>query len=148
MDIVDRDLERAETQASREWSREASRERQRRGSQSSSSTSSSSSIDSEVARATTNDLSQHPTHVERVHTHRLQHSHTVGASITSRVSKKPLPEFGAGKPYPPPLPEREEYVVEFSGPDDPMHPQNWPNKRKYGPIQPRISPCLHAFIER
>jgi len=38
--------------------------------------------------------------------------------------------MGAGKPYPPPLPEREEYVVEYDGPDDPLHPQNWPIKRK------------------
>jgi DHA1 family multidrug resistance protein-like MFS transporter len=36
-----------------------------------------------------------------------------------------LPEFGGGKPYPPPLPEREEYVVEYDGKDDPLHPQNW-----------------------
>jgi DHA1 family multidrug resistance protein-like MFS transporter len=131
MDIVDRGIERAESQASREWSREASRERERRASQSSSS-SGSTSIDSEIARATTaEELAQHPTHVERVNTHRLQHSQTVGASTTSRVSKKPLPAFGAGKPYPPPLPEREEYVVEFNGPDDPIHPQNWPTKTKY-----------------
>jgi DHA1 family multidrug resistance protein-like MFS transporter len=46
------------------------------------------------------------------------------------VSKRPLAEFGAGKPYPPPLPEREEYVVEFAGPDDPLHPQNWSIKKK------------------
>lgn len=38
--------------------------------------------------------------------------------------------MGAGKPMPPALPDRDEYVVEFDGPDDPMHPQNWPMKRK------------------
>jgi DHA1 family multidrug resistance protein-like MFS transporter len=38
--------------------------------------------------------------------------------------------MGAGKPYPPALPEREEYVVEFDGVDDPLHAQNWPMKRK------------------
>ena len=26
---------------------------------------------------------------------------------------------------------REDYVVEFTGPDDPMHAQNWPMKKKY-----------------
>jgi MFS transporter, DHA1 family, multidrug resistance protein len=143
--IVDRDLERAETQASRQYSREASeeRERERRASQGSLSSSSSSSLNSEIAQATTADgLEKHPTHVERVHTHRLQHSHTVGASITSRVSKKPLPEFGAGKPYPAPLPEREEYVVEFNGPDDPMHPQNWPTPTKYG--SPAAEPSFRS----
>jgi DHA1 family multidrug resistance protein-like MFS transporter len=41
-----------------------------------------------------------------------------------------MPNFGAGKPFPPPLPDREEYVVEFDGPDDPMHAQNWPLRKK------------------
>lgn len=139
--VVDINLERAETQASRKYSREVSEERarERRASQASVSSSSSSSLNSEIARATTADgLEKHPTHVERIHTHRLQHTHTVGASITSRVSKKPLPEFGAGKPYPPPLPEREEYVVEFNGPDDPLHPQNWSTKRKYASPAHRV----------
>lgn len=68
--------------------------------------------------------------MSRIETHRSQHTATVGASLKSRHSKKPLPAFGAGKPYPPPLPEREEYVVEFDGPDDPMHSQNWPVRQK------------------
>lgn len=38
--------------------------------------------------------------------------------------------MGAGKPYPPVLPEAEEYVVEFDGVDDPRHAQNWPMRRK------------------
>lgn len=41
-----------------------------------------------------------------------------------------MPNFGAGKPFPPPLPDREEFVVEFDGPDDPIHAQNWPLKKK------------------
>ncbi|KAF2264561.1 major facilitator superfamily [Lojkania enalia] len=76
------------------------------------------------------DLERHPTALSRIQTQRSQHSGTVGASIRSRQSRKPLPNFGAGKPYPPPLPEREEYVVEFDGPDDPLHAQNWPLKKK------------------
>ncbi|KAK9256648.1 major facilitator superfamily domain-containing protein [Lipomyces tetrasporus] len=40
--------------------------------------------------------------------------------------------LGAGKPYPPSLPDAEEYVVEFTGPDDPIHPHNWSfNKKLY-----------------
>lgn len=74
-------------------------------------------------------LERHPTAISRIATQRSQHSATVGA-LKSRPSKKPLPEFGAGKPYPPPLPSKEEYVVEFSGPDDPLHPQNWSTKKK------------------
>lgn len=87
------------------------------------------------------DLERHPTALSRIQTGRSQHSATVGASGTegsgfgvfrTRSSKasKPLPAFGGGKPYPPPLPEREEYVVEFDGPNDPMHAQNWPFKKK------------------
>ncbi|KAL2786211.1 major facilitator superfamily domain-containing protein [Aspergillus keveii] len=74
-------------------------------------------------------LERHPTALSRIATQRSQHTATVGA-LRTRPSRKPLPEFGAGKPYPPPLPEKEEYVVEFVGPDDPLHPQNWSFKRK------------------
>ncbi|KAJ4296412.1 hypothetical protein N0V90_006457 [Kalmusia sp. IMI 367209] len=76
------------------------------------------------------DLERHPTALSRIQTQRSQHSATVGASLKSRKSRKPLPGFGAGKSYPPPLPEREEYVVEFDGPDDPLHAQNWPMRKK------------------
>ncbi|KAI4722434.1 MFS general substrate transporter [Aureobasidium sp. EXF-10727] len=87
------------------------------------------------------DLERHPTALSRIQTGRSQHSATVGAGgaesrglgvFRTRSSKasKPLPAFGGGKPYPPPLPEREEYVVEFDGPNDPMHAQNWPFKKK------------------
>lgn len=79
---------------------------------------------------TQRDLERHPTALSRIETQRSQHSGTVGRGIKSRESKKPLPKFGAGKDYPPPLPEREEYVVQFDGPDDPLHPQNWSMKKK------------------
>lgn len=69
--------------------------------------------------------------LSRIETQRLQHSMTVGEDVTSRPSKLPLPPFGAGKPYPPQLPHRDEFVVEFDGPDDPLYPQNWPLKKKY-----------------
>ena len=78
-----------------------------------------------------NTLERHPTALTRIETHRTQHESTVGAHPTkSRASGKELPNFGAGKPYPPELPAREEYVVEFDGPDDPRHAQNWPMKKK------------------
>lgn len=79
-------------------------------------------------------LSRHPTALSRVQTGRSQQNITVGASLRSRTrtreSKKPLPGFGGGKEYPPMLPERDEYVVEFDGPKDPLHAQNWPLKKK------------------
>lgn len=80
---------------------------------------------------TQRDLERHPTVLSRIQTERSQHSNTVGRSATSRLSKGPLPAFGSGKPYPPPLPSRDEYVVEFDGPDDPIHAQNWPLRKKY-----------------
>lgn len=59
---------------------------------------------------------------------------TVGATLRSRTvtreSKKPLPGFGDGKEYPPMLPESDLYVVEFDGPNDPLHAQNWPLRKK------------------
>ena len=68
--------------------------------------------------------------LSRIETQRLQHALTVGESVRSRPSKGPLPAFGGGKEYPPQLPNREDYVVEFDGSDDPLYPQNWPLSRK------------------
>ncbi|RDW82040.1 putative fluconazole resistance protein [Coleophoma cylindrospora] len=80
--------------------------------------------------STQRDLERHPTELSRIETGRLTHTGTVGRSLKSRESRKPLPNFGAGKPYPPLLPDQEDYVVEFDGPDDPLHAQNWPMKKK------------------
>jgi len=105
---------------------------------SSSSSSSNSSVverDADMSRAPTQrddigNLERHATAMSRIQTQRSQHSGTVGATLKSRQSRKPLPNFGAGKAYPPPLPAREEYVVEFDGVDDPLHAQNWPLRKK------------------
>ncbi len=82
--------------------------------------------------STRHEHKKHPMELGRIHTQRLQHILTVGHSThtQTRDSKNPLPPFGAGKGYPPPLPAREEYVVEFDGPHDPLHPHNWPVRRK------------------
>ncbi|KAF2677973.1 MFS general substrate transporter [Lentithecium fluviatile CBS 122367] len=82
---------------------------------------------------------RHPEALRRIETHRSQHALTVGASqtpsrlsmtLSRRKTQRPLPEMGADKPFPPPLPDREEYVVEYNGVDDPLHAQNWPMKKK------------------
>ena len=138
MDNVDRDLEKAERDASPgafpvAKTEDAHLRRAETASSGSSSSSSTSIVREEMGMSRVNtqrDLERHPTALSRIETQRTQHSGTVGRSVTSRESKKPLPAFGAGKPFPPPLPEQEEYVVEFDGPDDPMHPQNWPIRRK------------------
>jgi DHA1 family multidrug resistance protein-like MFS transporter len=77
------------------------------------------------------DLERRHTSISRIQTARTQHSGTVGRGVGYKESTKPLPSFGYGKSYPPPLPAKEEYVVEFDGPDDPLHAQNWPFKKKY-----------------
>ncbi|GMG48760.1 unnamed protein product [Ambrosiozyma monospora] len=74
-------------------------------------------------------------------------SHTQGTTNLSRIltnadaierknSKKdeegvPIPSMGLDKPYPPQLPDKDAYTVTFDGPDDPMHPHNWPFPRKF-----------------
>jgi MFS transporter, DHA1 family, multidrug resistance protein len=138
MDAVDRQLAEAERDASPDRFQRGSNEIERAITASSASTSSSSDGDRHnpyrrigMSRMSTQaDLERHPTELSRIATQRSQHSGTVGRSLKSRESKKPLPSFGAGKPFPPPLPAQEEYVVEFDGPDDPMHAQNWPIGRK------------------
>lgn len=140
MDIVDRELEKAERDADSQQVLESKHETDdglhRIESAISSSTGSSSSasiVREEMGMSRVNtqrDLERNPTALSRIETQRSQHSGTVGRSLKSRESRKPLPKFGGGKDYPPPLPEREEYVVEFDGPDDPLHPQNWSSRKK------------------
>lgn len=138
LDIVDLELARAArgasperyppTRGSVEAARRMSHEVERIVTASSVSTSSSegAAVRREIGMSrapTQRDLERHPTELSRIHTQKTQHSYTIGRGPKSRQSKKPLPEFGAGKPYPPLLPAQEEYVVEFSGADDPMHAQ-------------------------
>ena len=138
MDAIDRDLEKAENDASPSRfpvtkSENDQLQRTETTSSGSSSSSASSVVREEMRMSRVNtqrDLERHPTALSRIETQRSQHSATVGRSLKSRESRAPLPAFGAGKAYPPPLPGQEEYVVEFDGPDDPLHPQNWPMKKK------------------
>lgn len=89
--------------------------------------------DTDLHRSQTNiingQLERHPTALDRILTHRSQHFGTVGTASTRK--SKQLPKFGGGKPYPPGLPDKEEYVVEFDGHDDPTHAQNWPFRKKF-----------------
>lgn len=131
-DSVDRAIEAAERDAALRRSDEI----ERVASTSTVSTDSAESIHEEVIGVgmhrveTQRDLDRHQTELSRIHTARSQHSGTVGRDPRSREWKTPLPSFGAGKPYPPLLPNQEDYVVEFDGPDDPLHAQNWPLRKK------------------
>lgn len=143
---VDKDIERAEIDAGSQSPQldekhRHSGEADRPATSGTTSTGSSSSVEYNPnfhrlqSRNTEVDLERNRTNVSRtlsrIETQRLQHQLTVGESVKSRVSKTPLPAFGAGKPYPPQLPNRDDYVVEFDGPDDPLYPKNWPTLTKY-----------------
>lgn len=65
----------------------------------------------------------------------IDHKHD---PILSQEASSTL-SMGAGKPYPQDLLNKDSYVVEFDGPSDPTHPQNWSMKRKL--VQGRIN-CL------
>ena len=67
--------------------------------------------------------------LERIETYRLQHRSTVGSGRGIAPRDEWLP-MGAEKPYPPDLPDPEQFVVEFTGFNDPLHPQNWSLKRR------------------
>ena len=122
MDVVDRDLSRAERDASPERFPDSfpadapktsehiptpqdgaakTEKRNTMTSLGSTASSSSASIIREpigMSRVNTQrDLERHPTELERIETHRTQHGSTVGRTNTSRKSKKPLPNFGGGK---------------------------------------------------
>ncbi|KAJ5902213.1 hypothetical protein N7495_002741 [Penicillium taxi] len=73
--------------------------------------------------------SLHEVELERINTYRLQHRSTVGSGIGKAPKDSWLP-MGAGKPYPPELPDPDQFIVEFTGVDDPLHPQNWSLSQK------------------
>lgn len=128
-DNVDRALEAVERDASLRRSEEI--ERVVSASSVSSSSSEASQRGTGLNRVETQrDLERHNTELSRIQTARSQHSGTVGRDARGKEWKRPLPNFGAGKEYPPLLPNQEDYVVEFDGPDDPLHAQNWPLKKK------------------
>lgn len=50
-------------------------------------------------------------------------------SVTSSSAGK-WPSIGGGRPFPPSLPKRDPYAVDFDGPNDPTFPQNWSSTKK------------------
>lgn len=53
------------------------------------------------------------------------------------------PIIGKGKPFPPPLPNSEDFAVTFDGPEDPSHPYNWKLSTKY--VSWQLSTRLRAY---
>ena len=92
--------------------------------------------DSQYANSPSGTLSRRQTNLnnvelERIETYRLQHRSTVGSGPGIAPRSEWLP-MGAEKPYPPDLPDPEQFIVEFTGSNDPLHPQNWSLKRRVG----------------
>jgi len=81
-----------------------------------------------LTAANTRASEHHPDYLTRLATHRSQYLGTVGSSACARNEKRQ--PFGNGKEYPPQLPGRDLYVVEFDGKDDPLHGMNWALGRK------------------
>ena len=57
-------------------------------------------------------------------------------TLRDHVTMEPKYSIGAGKPFPPPLPNPAEYTVEFESADDPLRPHNWSSSKKYGALAP------------
>jgi len=80
----------------------------------------------------------YPVELGRIRTQALQHRSTVGSTwhLLPRPPDEQFEDIGAGKPFPPALSNGEDYVVEFMGPSDPLHPQNWVFQKKYARYYP------------
>ncbi|KAL4978973.1 major facilitator superfamily domain-containing protein [Aspergillus desertorum] len=89
------------------------------------STSASASADSDTETLDQPDSLE----LSRIETHRLQQKTTVGSTRGPQPRETWLP-MGAGKEYPPLLPDPEDFVVEFDGAGDPLHPYNWSLMRR------------------
>lgn len=123
LNTIDRDLLEAERWAEREVSPDPNRLADDEDSQ-------GSRLSRTITRTETRISGLAALELDRIHTYRLQHTVTLGSTRAPAPRDQWLP-FGAGKPYPASLPDAEEYVVEFTGPEDPLHPHNWSLKKKY-----------------
>lgn len=54
-----------------------------------------------------------------------------GADDLHVDQSRPLPKMGKDRGYPPMLPDSAAYTVAFDGDTDPLHPHNWPFKKKF-----------------
>jgi DHA1 family multidrug resistance protein-like MFS transporter len=126
MDIIDRNIEDAELEASPENYPQDPAAHTTTGT-----TSGSSSHTLTVAPGLQSHKS-HPKELDRIATHRTIHRSTVGAQTRSRSNTRihKVTTLGAGKVFAPADYNVEEFLVEFDGHDDPLHPQNWPMRKR------------------
>lgn len=57
-------------------------------------------------------------------------TNTVDEPDVLEVDYSKCPPMGGGRPFPPTLPEKTQFEVTFDGPNDPLHPFNWPLRKK------------------
>lgn len=75
----------------------------------------------------------HQTELDRIATHHLLHSSTVGSTYRQRThrSSEIKETLGGGKLLPTSTFRVEDFLVEFDGPEDSLHAHNWPLKKKW-----------------
>jgi hypothetical protein len=73
--------------------------------------------------------------IQRTHSSLLQYQMTVGSqaspSTQCRLPSDKHLSMGMGRAIPANLPDPHEYLVDFDGPLDPLHPFNWKFSTKY-----------------
>lgn len=125
MDIEDRDIEEAELEAS------PSRFSQESALRVTSTSFQTPSLGQGLSRGTTRRTRDvHPTELDRIATHGHIHKSTVGKKPTLKRELEAVKTLGAGKVFEPADYNVEDFLVEFDGHDDPLHPQNWPLRKR------------------
>jgi hypothetical protein len=61
----------------------------------------------------------------------LQQTESSGSTSQEALPLEKNHSMGDNKPFPPQLPDREQYQVEFDGIRDPTRPQNWEFSKKF-----------------
>jgi MFS transporter, DHA1 family, multidrug resistance protein len=126
MEIIDHDIQDAEEEASPDHYPQNPLDQNRPGA------TSDLSSDTLAGLSHLRTRRSHPVELERIATYRTIHSSTVGAQVNSRPDSiiRKVTTLGAGKVFAPADYNVEDFLVEFDGHDDPLHPQNWPMRKK------------------
>ncbi|SCU84824.1 LAFA_0D12222g1_1 [Lachancea sp. 'fantastica'] len=85
-------------------------------------------LELELSRTGTNATSETEARINRRVSRILSGSQNQAEKLGVDYSN--CPPMGGGRPFPPMLPDREQFEVAFDGPDDPLHPYNWPIRKR------------------
>ena len=70
------------------------------------------------------------TELIRIETHKSQQHATVGSTTGKPCPREKWLVMGGGKPIPANMENPDDYIVEFDGSHDPIHPFNWKLRKK------------------